>query len=224
MKRKPNTEYILSLSYGKDSIACLEAIKLLGYPLDRIIHAEVWATDTIPADLPPMVEFKAYADKIIEEKYGIKVEHIYAVRGENDLHTQKNSTELVQEGNSQDVSTGSRVPSSPGVIQDSKLMPSQELEKMTYEKLFYHIPKRRKPTHNSNAQHSEQSILGFPIPRGTWCNSNLKLAALRISNLNRKRELVYSTQTEGFHNAPLRKARRKILCNISELPLTNQKE
>lgn len=81
MEREPNTEYILSLSYGKDSIACLEAIKLLGYPLDRIIHAEVWATDTIPADLPPMVEFKAYADKIIEEKYGIKVEHIYAVRG-----------------------------------------------------------------------------------------------------------------------------------------------
>ena len=81
MQREPNTEYILSLSYGKDSIACLEAIKELGYPLDRIIHAEVWATDTIPADLPPMVEFKAYADKIIKEKYGIEVEHICAVRG-----------------------------------------------------------------------------------------------------------------------------------------------
>lgn len=81
MEREPNTEYILSLSYGKDSIACLEAIKRLGYPLDRIIHAEVWATDTIPADLPPMVEFKSYADKIIKEKYGIEVEHICAVWG-----------------------------------------------------------------------------------------------------------------------------------------------
>ena len=29
------TEYVLSLSYGKDSLACLEAIRLLGYPLDR---------------------------------------------------------------------------------------------------------------------------------------------------------------------------------------------
>lgn len=85
MKREPNTEYILSLSYGKDSLACLEAIKKLGYPLDRIIHAEVWATDTIPADLPPMVEFKAYADKIIKEKYGIEVEHICAVRGDKKL-------------------------------------------------------------------------------------------------------------------------------------------
>ena len=81
MKREPNTEYILSLSYGKDSIACLEAIKQLGYPLDRIVHAEVWATDTIPADLPPMIDFKAHADRIIKERYGYIVEHICAVRG-----------------------------------------------------------------------------------------------------------------------------------------------
>lgn len=81
MKREPNTEYVLSLSYGKDSLACLEAIRQLGYPLDRIVHAEVWATDTIPADLPPMIDFKVHADKIIKDKYGIEVEHICAVRG-----------------------------------------------------------------------------------------------------------------------------------------------
>ena len=69
-------EHILSLSYGKDSIACLGAIEELGLPLDRIIHAEVWATDTIPADLPEMVEFKKKADKIILDRYGINVEHI----------------------------------------------------------------------------------------------------------------------------------------------------
>lgn len=51
-------EYVLSLSYGKDSLACLGAIEELGWPLDRIVHTEVWATDTIPADLPPMVEFR----------------------------------------------------------------------------------------------------------------------------------------------------------------------
>lgn len=63
--------HILSLSYGKDSLACLEACKLLGYPIDRVIHAEVWATQDIPADLPPMVEFKKKADAIIKEKYGL---------------------------------------------------------------------------------------------------------------------------------------------------------
>lgn len=69
-------EYVLSLSYGKDSLACLGAIEELGLPLDRIVHAEVWATDTIHADFPEMVEFKAKADKIIKERYGIEVEHI----------------------------------------------------------------------------------------------------------------------------------------------------
>ena len=80
MIREPNTEYVLSLSYGKDSLACLEAIKQLGYPLDRIVHAECWATDTIPADLPPMVEFKKKADRQILDRYGITVEHICASR------------------------------------------------------------------------------------------------------------------------------------------------
>ncbi len=71
-------EYVLSVSYGKNSLACLGAIKHLGLPLDRIVHAEVWATDTIPADLPPMVEFKKHADKIIKQHYGIEVEHVRA--------------------------------------------------------------------------------------------------------------------------------------------------
>ena len=72
------SEYVLSLSYGKDSLACLGAIEQLGWPLDRIVHAEVWATDDIPADLPPMVEFKAKADKIIKDRYGLVVEHYRA--------------------------------------------------------------------------------------------------------------------------------------------------
>lgn len=42
------------------------------------MHAEIWATDTIPADLPPMVEFKAKADRIIKERWGIEVEHVRA--------------------------------------------------------------------------------------------------------------------------------------------------
>ena len=69
---------VLSLSYGKDSLACLGAIEELGLPLDIIVHVEVWATDTIHADFPEMVEFKEKADAIIKERYGIEVEHIRA--------------------------------------------------------------------------------------------------------------------------------------------------
>lgn len=75
------TDYILFLSYGKDSLASLGAIEKLGWPLTRIVHAEIWATDTISADLPPMVEFKRKADAIIKERFGIEVEHISAIRG-----------------------------------------------------------------------------------------------------------------------------------------------
>lgn len=74
-ENKPE-EYVLSLSYGKDSLACLGAIEELGWPLDRIIHIEIWATETIQADPPPMIEFKKKADAIIRKRWGIEVEHI----------------------------------------------------------------------------------------------------------------------------------------------------
>ena len=91
----PNTEYILSLSYGKDSLACLEACRQLGYRIDRVVHAEVWATDTIPADLPPMVEFKAKADAIIKERYGLTVEHICARAREKLTYERQFYTECI---------------------------------------------------------------------------------------------------------------------------------
>ena len=75
-----NTICVACISYGKDSLAMLRAIKQLGLPLHRIVHTEVWATQTISADLPPMVEFKKKADKIIKELYGIEVEHICATK------------------------------------------------------------------------------------------------------------------------------------------------
>lgn len=126
-------EHILSLSYGKDSIACLEAIRLLGLPLDRIVHAEIWATDTISADLPPMVEFKSRADRIIKERYGIKVEHICAMRNG---------------------------------------------EKLTYEKMFYHVPKRRERDDWNGLPK------GFPMQTGSYCKK-LKLNAFHTGRLSR---------------------------------------
>lgn len=64
----------------------------------------------------------------------------------------------------------------------------------------------------------------FKLVERAWCNSKLKIAAMRVSSINRQRELVYPTQTAGFPAAPLHKGQRKILCSTSELLLTNQKE
>lgn len=115
-----NVQHILSLSYGKDSLACLGAIKELDWQLDRIVHAEIWATEDIPADLPPMIEFKAKADKIIEEKYGIKVEHIKANQCYNDV--------------------------------------------------FYKV------LGEGGKSKYAGKIYGFPMVRGSWCNSHLKMS------------------------------------------------
>ncbi len=81
MKRgDKDTEYVLFLSYGKDSTACLGAIEHLGWPLDRIVTADIWATDRIPAEYLPVVEYKKMVDRLIKERYGITVEHFCATR------------------------------------------------------------------------------------------------------------------------------------------------
>ena len=164
MDREPNTQYILSLSYGKDSLACLGAIKKLGLPLDRIVHAEVWATDTIPADLPPMVEFKKKADAIIKERYGIEVEHICALktRGseEGNLHTRTYSTKDLKRGNTMEKFTDSHIRSERGAKNSS-----MRTARLTYEDVFYRIFDRGK---------RRAHIYGFPMIRGPWCTSTLK--------------------------------------------------
>ena len=154
MQREPNTQYVLSLSYGKDSLACLEAIRVLGLPLDRIVHAEVWATDTIPADLPPMVEFKQKADAIILERYGIVVEHICATERERE-------------------------------------------RRLSFESQFYKV--------RFNKSRRCDQIYGFPITRGAWCNSKLKMRAVQSIETNIREPILSDTRGQnrclcGEHN------------------------
>lgn len=144
--------YVLSLSYGKDSMACLGALEELQWPLDRIVTADVWATDTIPADLPPMVEFKDYADKVIKERYGIEVEHYFA---------------------------------------------TDECMKRTYQNVFYKV--RTKSRANNNGK-----IYGFPPNRTPWCNSELKMQAIKESKKDSRNRVDYlgiaADEPNRFHN------------------------
>lgn len=191
------TQYVLSLSHGKDSTAAIYVtIEVLGWPLDRIVTADVWATDTIPAVLPPMVKFKAKADVYIKERWGIEVEHLFA--------KDKNG------------------------------------EKLTYEKLFYHIPQRKPPKNAGGgvtAYNRDKStdgpmcgcpgatgtskfrpcnrpeIYGFPMVKGGWCK-RLKVNVFHQGLPDAPRKLVHERpQTPSFPMAPLHKGRRKILCN-----------
>lgn len=167
---------ILSLSYGKDSLACLGACEQLGIPIDRIVHAEVWATDTILADLPPMVEFKKHADKIIKERYGIEVEHICALKTQGwvvaNEHTKTSSIRHLKKGGTQEAFTDSLQHSVLGA-ENSKWKQAV----LTYEDMFYH--------HNK----AKNQIQGFPISvnRGNWC-TRLKLFRSQTVQVERERE------------------------------------
>lgn len=165
------SEAILSLSYGKDSIACLGAIEELGWPLHRIIHAEVWATDTIPADLPPMVEFKSKADAIIKERWGITVEHVCATTTYEEVFYKK-----FQSGKRAGQTIG--FPHTMGAWCNSRLKVQalNEAKKLTYEDVFYQRFGQGK---------REGEIYGFPFLRGPWCNSKLKRDVLRAAERER---------------------------------------
>lgn len=226
MNREPNTQYVLSLSYGKDSIACLAAIEQLGLPLDRIVHAEVWATDTIPADLPPMVEFKKKADAIIKDRWGIEVEHICAMRGGNARTTKECSTECLNE---ESLSEQSKV--SPSNKEVGARNSNLDQRKLTYQDIFYrpiNKPRTKVIGGGDSKQRASRCrelhgatdtskrvfltrIYGFPMRRGQWCNNELKMAALRFSSVGRQRKLVYQTQAKSvFRNR--RCARRDNKC------------
>lgn len=90
---------IISLSYGKDSLALFGACEELGIPIDGAVHAEIWATDDIPADLPPMVEFKKKTDAIIKERWGIEVKHICALWGGAKNTYQRTFYKVKEKGN-----------------------------------------------------------------------------------------------------------------------------
>jgi len=79
-ERQPNTLYVASSSRGKDSTAMLRAIQLMGWPLDMIVSVDIWATDDIPAELPPVVAFKDEWDAKCLDWFGVPVTRLCAMR------------------------------------------------------------------------------------------------------------------------------------------------
>lgn len=191
-------QYVASLSYGKDSLAMLHVITdVLHWQLDRIITADVWATDTIPADLPPMVEFKEKADRIIKERWGIEVEHVCAMRsfqmplnvgGVQNAHTKTRCTKKFLKNDTKPDSVitkeklhtmrmetngylDSHLHLEHGATAISKSAHLTRSEKITYESQFYRVI--TKSTKNNG------KIWGFPFLGANWCNSGLKMKAIR---------------------------------------------
>lgn len=160
--RQPNTIYAASVSRGKDSTAMLLAIEKLGFPLDAIYAVDIWATQDIPAELPPMVAFKDEWDKKCLERFGIPVTRLCAMRGGRRLSYED--------------------------IFYKEVSPERERERESRRQMEEgrEHPTLRIPGHaHSVVQWIPQTLstLGFPIMRGAWCNSDLKKAATRSTVL-----------------------------------------
>ena len=172
----PNTICVACISHGKDSLAMLRAIKLLGLPLHRIVTSDVWATQDIPADLPPMWEWKKEADQTIKALYGIEVEHICAIQ----KPSQNFKVERERERESRMGSVSATNPCSTDLflavdgLETSKDSPalkdlgarSSNLRKLTYEDIFYSLFSSGK---------RDGTMYGFPYREGNWCQSRLKM-------------------------------------------------
>lgn len=87
MSKSDYIEHVARISYGKDSLKMLEVIHSRGLPLDRITTTDVWATDTISANLPPIDAFKERMDQRIWDMYRIEVEHLCAMNPDGSKRT-----------------------------------------------------------------------------------------------------------------------------------------
>lgn len=222
---RERTEWVYNLSYGKDSMAGLHVtIDILGIPVSRVVHAEVWATDTIPADLPPMVAFKAKADAYIKARWGLTVEHVYATRGGSADPSKRCSSNDTNVGSTSASSGGSQCSEAHGAKTGSNGQPSIR-EKLTYEKLFYHVPERKETSKFAGGCkdslgskcHGATDIsrcqpCGFPHTIGSWCKKLKRLSYQRVSDHQGK--LVHQRPQAGkpFQPAPGNEGQREISC------------
>lgn len=73
-------------------------------------------------------------------------------------------------------------------------------EKVTYEKMFYHIPKRKPSTSGGGYCQQPGTILGWPTLWGPWCQSDLKRNAREPTTRFpcTKRELVQEAQNRLY--------------------------
>lgn len=78
MSRSDYTEHIARISFGKDSLKMLNVIITRGLPLDRVTTTDVWATDTIRAELPDVLVAKERIEEKLWQMYRLEVDHLCA--------------------------------------------------------------------------------------------------------------------------------------------------
>lgn len=213
-ERQPNTMYVANVSRGKDSTAMLRAIRLMGWPLDAVVAVDIWATQDIPAELPPMVEFKEEWDKKCLEYFGIPVTRLCATKREGEsqredgeCHSQRETYEEYfyrkrREGQFIGANVGFPMQRNGWC---KKLKTEQvDLRGHLLSQASGQALEREREMRIKNST-GDPTIQGFPLQRGPVCQSSLKRSQLSNSRIrevteslripNSQRQLVYRTQT-----------------------------
>ena len=185
----------------------LRAIQLMGWPLDMICSVDIWATETIPAELPPMVKFKDEYDQKVLDWFGVPVTRLCAVKREREREkrsgcpTNRCSTSLASANDGRDTSTDSqRTELEVGVNSLKTKQAEEPCSRLTYQDVFYRSLKSKK---------TKGEIYGFPIPSGNWCTAVLKQGAMTKC---------------FFADCPKTRGVKQPLFTISESRLTNRLE
>lgn len=69
-------KYVLSLSFGKDSMALLIEVIKRKLPLDYVIFCDIRFNDEISGEHPIMAQWIPEAEKILKDKFGVDVIHL----------------------------------------------------------------------------------------------------------------------------------------------------
>ena len=208
-------EYIARISYGKDSLKMLDVIFTRNLPLDRITTTDVWATDTVSANLPPMEEFKARMDERIWHLYRVDVEHLCARNKDGSKKTYEQMFYHVPNRRSQtgQVERERETGSGPARYRDSRFSEFRGVN----------LHSSGIPSHRVQG-----TITGFPPNTGYNYCQKLKLVRTPYQGMatgKRATHMVSETQDPSA-NAPSpmsapRGARKEISWNTSASPRTS---
>ena len=135
----------------------LRAIQLMGWPLDMICSVDIWATETIPAELPPMVKFKDEYDQKVLDWFGVPVTRLCAVKRERERErgcpTNQCSTPSASPKSGKSISTDSQLCAEDGASGLKTQQAEGKRSRLTYEDIFYRTisPKRERERERSIA-------------------------------------------------------------------------
>ena len=217
MSRSDYIEHVARISHGKDSLKMVDVIITRGLPLDRVTTTDVWATDTIRAELPDVLIAKERIEEWLWQKYRINVDHLCARNKDGSKRTYEQMFYHVPQRRSQSVQVErerERDGLQPGSIRGFPDLWNKWCQSDL--KRNAKLPSAR-DNHRISSQHRLQLLSETQnCPRHTSKASHWAMGRLHGASNSRPEQSI------PFRNALPRGAGKEISWNISASLLTRQ--